>query len=289
MRLTELRRRIDIAADKFEFKYRAQGNSYIIDNIQNLKIAANELIKIGLLEKKGFWEKVLFADYDSIQQGTSDFHVVLREAEALTKSISMLKHWAAQNIPLDEEPDYINIKFPKVKDFDQLSKVSDQLRLAFSQVVCEYEGGQLEIVRFEQGSLWGVVKVGTAAMLVAGLVWSGAVISKKILECRHSYEVYRNASARNDLLKELQKLAEAQINNLIELEAKALQDEHFGKENAEQLERIKNSIRNISDLILKGTEIQPALVAPENVQNLFPDFTKLPLIESKVKKLPQHD
>lgn len=289
MRLTELRRRIDIAADKFEFKYRAQGNSCIIDNIQNLKIAVNELIKIGLLEKKGFWEEVLFSDYVSIQKGPAEFNLILQEAGTLTKSISMLKHWATQNIPLDEEPDYVNIKLPKIKDFDQLSKVSDQLRLAFSQVVCEYEGGQLEIVRFEQGSLWVVVEVGTAAMLVAGLVWSGAVISKKILECRHSYEVYRNASARNDLLKELQKLAEVQVNNMIELEAKALQDEHFGKENAEQLERIKNSIRNISDLILKGTEIQPALAAPENVQNLFPDFTKLPLIESKVKKLPQHN
>lgn len=290
MRLTELRRSVDSAASNFELKYRDMGTGvYNIDNIQKLKIGVGELIKLGLLEKKGFWEEVLFSSANTIQKGAADIHIILREVEALTKSLPILKRWADQNIPQDQEDNYINIKFPQIKDFDQLTKVSDQLRLAFSQVVCEYEGGQLQIVRFEQGSLWGVVKVGTAAMLVAGLVWSGAVISKKIVEYKQSHELYRNTSIRNNLLEELQKLAETEINNIIELEAKAIQDEHFGKENAEQLERIKNSIRNISELILKGTEIQPALVAPESVQNLFPDFTKLPLIESKVKKLPQHD
>lgn len=41
----------------------------------------------------------------------------------------------------------------------------------------------------------------------------------------------------------------------------------------------------MAELIGKGTEIHPSLMAPENVANLFPEISKLPLIESRIKKL----
>lgn len=51
----------------------------------------------------------------------------------------------------------------------------------------------------------------------------------------------------------------------------------------------KNSLYNISELILKGTEIHPALSVPEDVENLFPNYTTLSFIESKTKKLASNN
>jgi hypothetical protein len=48
-------------------------------------------------------------------------------------------------------------------------------------------------------------------------------------------------------------------------------------------------IKDLAGLIEKGAEIHPALTAPEDVKNLFPDFTKLELIESKQKLIPENN
>ena len=111
--------------------------------------------------------------------------------------------------------------------------------MLFSTVICEYEGGKIEIVQFDHGSFWCVIKVGYSFLLFTGLAWAGAVVAKKTIECRSAYEVYRNASARNEMLEELKRLNKAQIDIVIEQEAKLIQQKHFSKEDNEQLERIK--------------------------------------------------
>ena len=72
---------------------------------------------------------------------------------------------------------------------------------------------------------------------------------------------------------------------MIQAEAEHIQSEHFKNNAPENLKRIKNSISIFAELIGKGAEIQPALVAPENVANLFPDPTNLIGLESKIKKI----
>ena len=202
--------------------------------------------------------------------------------------VRLLHNWINEYIPEEQDEETVNIKLPQIKNFDILNKVANELRLAFSTIISEYKGGKIEIVQFDHGSYWCVVKVGTALLLFTGLAWAGAVVAKKTIECRSAYEVYRNASARNEMLEELKRLNKAQIDIVVTQEAKLIQQEHFNKEDHEQLERIKNSILNISELILKGTEIQPAIAAPEDVKNLFPDFSCLPLIESRTKKLTEN-
>ncbi len=52
-------------------------------------------------------------------------------------------------------------------------------------------------------------------------------MAKKTIECRSAYEVYRNASARNEMLEELKRLNKAQIDIVIEQEAKLIQQRAF--------------------------------------------------------------
>jgi hypothetical protein len=45
--------------------------------------------------------------------------------------------------------------------------------------------------------------------------------------------------------------------------------------------------RPSKELIEKGAEVHPALMAPENVKNLYPDFKKLGSVESKIKQIAE--
>jgi hypothetical protein len=75
---------------------------------------------------------------------------------------------------------------------------------------------------------------------------------------------------------------------VVEAEARHLERETFGEEeNPERLERIKHAIKSLQELIEKGAEIRPALLAPEQVTNLFPDFKKLHAVESHIKQISE--
>lgn len=288
MRLIDIKRSINIAKENFDVNYSNGNNVFYINGISRLKVCLQELIKCGFLPVNNeFIDEVFITNANSLSSDGTTYNARVKFLDYVGFLVENLYSWINSYVPYDQEEDVVNIKMPNSKTFDELTKVSKELHFAFSPVVNDYEGGKIEIVQFDHGSFWCIVKVGTAALLVAGLVWSGAVVAKKIIECRSSYEVFKNVQLRNDMIKELKDLAESEVKLVVAQEAEMIQNEHFNKEDNEQLERIKNSIYNISELILKGTEIQPSLSAPEEVENLFPDFNKLPLIESKVKRLPE--
>jgi hypothetical protein len=215
------------------------------------------------------------------------------EAQNINNELTFLKtliqnflNILLRTIP-EENSNSINIKLPEVSDFDDLSKVSREIHLALTQVILNDEiNGETKIVSVENGSIWFNVFVGiTALPVVASLAWSAAVIYKKIQEGKLLEQQVRGLKVKNDSLEDILKAQRAETELMIQAEAEHINSEHF-KENApENIERIKNSISTLADLIGKGAEIHPALVAPENVSNLFPDPTKLMNVESKIKKL----
>jgi len=187
----------------------------------------------------------------------------------------------------EENLNSINIKLPEINDFDELSKVSREIHLALTQVILNDEiKGQTKIVSVENGSIWLNVFVGaTAVTVVASLAWSASVIYKKIQEGRLLEQQVKSLKVKNESLEDVLKAQKAETEMMIQAEAEHISSEHFKENVPENIERIKKSIATFADLIGKGAEIHPALIAPENVSNLFPDPTKLINIESKIKKI----
>ena len=78
------------------------------------------------------------------------------------------------------------------------------------------------------------------------------------------------------------------LKNVVAAEARHLEKEFFGdEENPERLERVKHSIETMQELLEKGAEVHPALLAPEQVKNLFPDYKKLGSVESRIKQIAE--
>ncbi len=205
--------------------------------------------------------------------------------ETLIKSLAN----ALENITSTKtDKNSISIKIQTVKDFDDLSNISKDLHTILTQVIVNNKiKGKVEIINVENGSIWFDILLGTelAIIIVGELTWASAVIFKKIQEGKIIEQHVKSLKIKNDSLSEIKEAQKKLINQMIDSESKFLHKKYFDSNDNDQMTRIKHSIKLLSNLIGKGTEIHPALNAPEEVSNLFPDTKKLELVESKIKKL----
>lgn len=268
------------------------GQLFEFSGLNNIRTVTNDIISIGLFENvtSSLKSSAIFTSADDSMRIQ---HV---ETKQIEDNLTLLKTLSdnflsvlLKTVP-EESVDSINIKLPEVNDFDELSKVSREIHLGLTQVVINEEiNGQTKIVSVENGSIWLNVLVGsTAVSVIASLVWSSAVIYKKIQEGKLLEQQVRGLKVKNDSLEDILRAQKAETELMISAEAQHIDSEHFKEKAPENIERIKNSIKTFADLIGRGAEVHPALVAPENVTNLFPDPTKLINVESKIKKLANH-
>lgn len=186
----------------------------------------------------------------------------------------------------------ISIKLPPLKTLTEMKSYLGSFETALNQAVTnEQIKGKVEVCNVEAGSIWVDISLGStlAVSLVAYLAWAGAVIRKKYYEGNIFREMAEKQAINAGAMRAFEEGMEKLINITCEAEAKNILSEFnipLDNNNSESLERAKYTIKTFAELIQKGAEIHPSLAAPEDVKNLFPDFTKLGLIESKVKELP---
>jgi len=192
-------------------------------------------------------------------------------------------------IVADESPEIISIRLPDPADFSGLVADLQTFKQAIEQVIINPSiNGILKVTKWETGSFWIDLYLGTteAVTLVAGVTWSALVLCKKFAEFTILWETAKSLKIKNESLSDLRNQQEALTANLVDSEARYLEEQSFdGAHDNERLERIKKSIKVFATLIQRGAEVQPSLMAPEAVQNLFPDFSKPTLIESKIPLL----
>lgn len=187
-----------------------------------------------------------------------------------------------------QNDDTISIKMPPISDFSDLVLTMKTLEKAITQVIVHKDiGGYAKVDTWEPGSLWLSIIVGTpiAVRLIGSVVWSATVVYKKLQETKIFEEHAKLIRAKNETIQDLVEGNKRLINELIELEAKNIQNEHFKSTDPEHLERLKNTISTFSELIFRGTEIHPSLTAPESSKELFPPMDAIDTVISKVKAI----
>lgn len=262
---------------------------YEITNLKEIRTVISNLDSMNLFEtitQKLLNSAIFTTSNDSIKVQSSENSQIVSQLNLLKDLIANFSEVLKSTVP-EETVDSINIKLPAINDFDELSKVSREIHIGLTQVIFNDEiDGQTRIISVENGSIWLNVLVGTTAVtVIASLVWSAAVIYKKIQEGKLLEEQVRGLKVKNESLEDILKAQKAETSLMIQAEAEHVNSEHFKINAPENIEKIKNSITIFAELIGKGAEIHPALVAPENVSNLFPDPTKLIGLESKIKRL----
>lgn len=288
MQLQDIIKRLDWKAENLNIGGNA-GVMTKISGLNNIRNVVNDIASLHLFDNiaSNLKQSVVFTT------ANNEMNIQVNEAKVILENLNSLKTLSTNflNILLmtvpEEDINSINIKLPNVTDFDELSKVAREIHLSLTQVIFNDEiNGQTKIVSVENGSIWFNVFVGASAVtVIASLTWASAVIYKKIQEGKLLAEQVRGLKVKNASLEDILKAQKAETESMIQAEAEHIASEHFQNNIPENIERIKNSITTFADLIGRGAEIHPALVAPENVSNLFPDPTKLIGVESKIKRL----
>jgi hypothetical protein len=188
-----------------------------------------------------------------------------------------------------EEPECVYVRFPEAENIALITKDLIAIETATMQIVTHKNiGGSFKVVRWESGSLWIHVLVGTASAvtIIAGAAWSAAVVAKKWMEVRIFLQHAEGLTIKNDSLEDLRDAQKKMLDELVSSEAKALADKHFdSSSDPEIVERVRYAIATFSELIRRGGEVAPSLNAPEQVENLFPNYKNLPSIQSQIPQI----
>lgn len=297
MKLNDIQRILENSVSKLDFEVtetnKAENNIPIVNllGLNQYRAALNEIEKTSLIanEIERLRQTPIYTSFRDT--------IILRRTEAdkiieIKEQIRIIANGILESLRSIAVPHLENsivIKLPNdISDFDNLSKVSSELQTILSQsIINKHINGEIKIQSVENGSIWIEVYVGTAAALtlVASLTWSAMVIYKKLQEGKIFHQYAEGLKIKNENLKEMQIAQKTQLDLLIEAEATNLMNEHFENVEPEQLERLKYSVRMLSELIDKGAEVHAALNTPETVANLFPDKNNLATIESKIKQI----
>jgi hypothetical protein len=252
---------------------------------------------VSHIEPSGIFDEEIAALRGSILYRTSQDEIDVTEdvvGDIAGKATFMVRATEALSRVLAnivEEPNdrSIYVKLPEAADLEEVILYLQDLQRALAQaVINETIQGVVEVARWDSGSFWLQILLGTPAAvgLVAGLAWSAAVVRKKIFEGDIFREYVRGLKIKNESLEDLLAAQKEATKQLVDMEAQALLLKHFGKEDdPDRLERLKMSLKTLAELIRKGAEVHPALSAPETVKNLFPDFKSLDAIASQIKQL----
>jgi hypothetical protein len=218
----------------------------------------------------------------------ADLFAAANELRDYIKSLASFLNALGVQPPTEAD---IYVRFETVGDLPAFNAQLATLQLILEQTILDPKiGGKMEIRSVDKGSIWLHLFIGSvqAVGVVGSIAWSAAVVYKKFQEGRLVEQHVQSLKIKNDALKQIQEGQEKLLKDVVEAEAKHLEKEIFGgEENPDRLERIKHAIRLMQELIEKGAEVHPALMAPENVKNLYPDFKKLGSVESKIKQIAE--
>lgn len=263
----------------------------IVSDLKRFQNSINNIEKTGT-----FQDKIKKLKGTILYTSESDYYQVdnitikhIKDVTQLENDIKVLTDNLLYILPKDRK-DVIFVKLPELKDFDAISQFAKDIQRLFTQLVIQDPiKGCVSFDGVEAGSSWFKIYVGTsfAITLIGCAVWSATVIQKKMEEVNTLKEQTKTLKFKNENLQNLTEANKILLNTYVEIEAHKIADKIFKDYDNEQIERLKNSIRTLTELINKGVEVQPALSSPEDVKQLFPGMDQLGLAKSEIKKLKE--
>ncbi|WPO78638.1 hypothetical protein [Flavobacterium sp. KACC 22761] len=290
MNLTELEDRIKNNYYKLIYKSSyvssASDKSYVGTNLIELRQALKEFEGVEIIDNELNLIKStsLFSSYNDEEMFTSKENMIIdKNVEAIRIGLEFLLRYKIQIT----KPDHgLYIKLPEVINFEDLSKVANDLKKSIEiPINDQQDGGYVQIQSAESGSIWLLISVGTisAVNLIGGICWAAAVLRKKKAEAKIFEEHARTLELKNDGLAQIIEAQKQQYKNILQAEAEEIANKNFNNNSPEVIERLKLSLTTTADLIDRGTKILPS--SDKELSQSFPNYSNLDLIESAIKKI----
>lgn len=175
-----------------------------------------------------------------------------------------------------------DIKIPQTTDFYEYSEYINTLKKVFQQ--CPYlnvENEKISLQSTDIGSIWlkfAIIATGSSIVLsnLAAIVDKCVKIKSHILSCKQQEEQLKCMHIKNELLKDITDKYKAAFKEdyefIIQSDSELLQEElgQGRKLSFEDFEKLKMSLKNISELMSKGMEIYASIDTPDEIKDVFP-------------------
>lgn len=183
------------------------------------------------------------------------------------------------------------IKFPTSNDFEELtndmSKIQKQLQLILND---KKINSSMTINNWENGSYWIDIAMNTeiAISVLASITYAAAYIVKEIRKDQEHQVYIKKLNLAADSLNDMREAQKKYLDGLYDIEILNIQENHYDNEvDHERTMKIKSTIKLFADIIHRGGEFQPSLIAPEKIKEKFPDIKNLANLESQVKQIAE--
>jgi hypothetical protein len=270
-----------------------KGNYYIVDGIPILidsiqKLESFPYLNREIQELKGF-DSIYYISNDKASIEVSLYNSFSSTANTLINKIQSSISIISTLIEKEKENE-LSIKLAEYRTLDELIIDLQKIEKIISQSILPLTNSQYIIDGFDVGSKWINIVLSTSLSLslLAGIVWSGCVIRNKKLEGDILVEKVKSMEVKNESLEDLRNANKIALDLLLKTEAENLYSQiDVKKKNNEDIVRLQYCINEMSILIDKGVEFYPKLDSTEDVKNLFPDYSQLSMIESKIKLIEE--
>lgn len=277
MRLIEIKRAVNIAKENFEYSTTNSNGVYYIRNIQHLKIAITQLIKVGLLDADTpFFQEVLVTASNVLSSDSDEYNKRVYTLAQIKFLIERVYEWINSYVPYDDDEETtISIKLPDILNLSQFANIGEHLEKSLSYVAYVYGGEPIRVQQVDHGSLWVIISVCSVQIVKAlGKVISFAYnIAEKHINLKKSMEELRQSRIQGDMIESFSKMQKMAIDNLLRDAAEEVNKDLIKEEHeAERIAKLELSIRKLTELIVSGTEFYPSIAAS---QEIIQDFPKL--------------
>ncbi|GAA4789822.1 hypothetical protein GCM10023231_17240 [Olivibacter ginsenosidimutans] len=267
------------------------------------RIYLNELTKFrASIERLDFisaLKQLLKPIKDSPIFMTESDEITITDAEAnkLSKDLSSLRNAISAIILLAhtedvEEIDSIRIKLPPFHTFEELQKLSGELKLAVEvPLYNSHIGAKVDIKRAETGSIWFLIGLGirAAGQMLADLAHLALNVRMKKIEGDKHIEYLKQNKAATDMLNTLSEFTKTTVKNYLDEQAEQIQNKYFDtKKTKDALNIIKTAAETFGNLYEKGMIVQSAM--PSAVDNevppiKFPSIDEIKLLKESIKQI----
>lgn len=254
-----------------------QSGQFQLNGLVSLRAALTNLISI----------KVFDADIESLTKNTRLFEIGSDGLIVTQDEFSKLNHILNTIIvkidiiigfydaDLRMSDDILNVKLPNVKTFDELTRASNDLKLALALPINNLiiDGAKLEIKSAEPGSIWLQVALGSILVLkfIGLLIDKGLYLKSELQKQEANEEYLKQLGVENEQIKKVREVAIKHYDSIVTAQAKELIEGNFRPDNQEVLNTLELSLKTIADLSSRGAKFLPASKDP-NITSLFPEY-----------------
>lgn len=292
MRLIDIKEYINIAFENFKYTVRNSNGVYYIDNIQQLKVSLECLVKAGFVdEKEKFIDTVLYTSSNTLSSDSGEYNRRIDLLNDILFLLQSLHKWINKYVLSEQDEKTINIKLPQIGDLERLAEVSSLLEKSLSVIVYVNGGEPIKVKQLDHGSFWVVISVCSVQIVkaIAKAANFAVELAQKIVELKKSIALLERLSIENQAMDNLLKLQECAIKKLIQEKAMEMNSElPENPDSNERVKRLEKSIKELVDLITDGAEFHAALTASSEIINEFPDFNKINYLKNSVGVLSEN-